>query len=147
MCLPSYLLSKYVPWMLHPPSQISLSVQGIVHFTTFHSFKNKTSLCFQSCSFCLVFACVICKRLYMLTRATDALKQWSLTTIRSNIIYNLAKQRASEDIQRLPKFVWPRMGQQSNLNSIGWPWSYSKNASDSACVCDIQKVLTQGKRS
>lgn len=57
----------------------------------------------------------------------NALKLWRLTAIGSNIIYNLAKQRvSSEDIQRLPKFVRPRTGQQSNLNSTKMTLKLSK---------------------
>lgn len=90
MCSPSYLLNKYVQWVLHPP--ISFSVQGIVYFKLFIPFKLKlSSTAFRAVlSACLVFACVICKRLYMLTRATNALMLLSLTTIRSNIICDLA---------------------------------------------------------
>lgn len=150
MCLPSYLLSKYVPWMFHPPSRISHSLCS--EYSPFHNF-----------SFLLKSNFLLLSKLFFLAVSLPVLfvkdsicwqGQWMLWSYRvsppseATLSITLPNtERASEDVQRLPKFVWHRTGQQSNLNSIKWPWRYPKNASDSACVCDIKKVLTQGKRS
>lgn len=65
-----------------------------MHFTIFPSFlKLKlSSIAFKAVlSICLVAACVICRRLYILTRAVILPKLLSPTTTRSNIIHDLAK--------------------------------------------------------